>query len=33
MQTTNEDEIKQTMKNAFKTLSNLKAREFWGGLP
>ncbi len=33
MQTTNEDEIEQTMDNALKISSNLKSREFWAGLP
>lgn len=33
MQTTNEEEIEQAIDNSFKTLSNLKSREFWGGLP
>ena len=33
MQTTNEEEIEQTIDNSFRTLSNLKSREFWGGLP
>ena len=33
VQTTNEQEIEQTMDNAFKTLTSLKSREFWGGLP
>ena len=31
--TTNEDEIEKTIDSAFSTLSNLKSREFWGGLP
>ena len=33
MQTTNEEEIEKTIDNSFRTLSNLKPREFWGGLP
>ena len=33
METTNEEEIEQTIDNAFKSLSNLKSREFWKGLP
>ena len=33
IETTNEEEIEQTMDKAFKTSSNLKSREFWGGLP
>lgn len=33
IQTTNEQEIEQNIDNAFKTLSNLKSREFWEGLP
>ncbi len=33
IQTTNEDEIEKTIDSAFKTLVNLKSREFWGGLP
>ncbi len=33
METTNEDEIEQTIDNAFKSSSNLKPREFWRGLP
>lgn len=31
--TTNEEEIEKTIDNAFCTLSNLKPREFWRGLP
>ena len=33
MQTTNEEEIEQTMLKALSASSNLKSREFWGGLP
>jgi len=33
MQTTNEEEIEQTMQKALIASSNLKSREFWGGLP
>jgi PmbA protein len=33
METTNEDEIEKTIDNALKSLSNLKPREFWRGLP
>ena len=33
METTNEEKIVQTMDNACKSLSNLKPREFWKGLP
>jgi len=33
MQTTNEEEIEKTIDNAFRTLANLKSREFWEGLP
>ena len=33
METTNEEKIEQTMDNACKSLSNLKPREFWKGLP
>jgi len=33
IQTTNEQEIEKAMDNGFKSLSNLKPREFWGGLP
>ncbi len=33
MQTTNEEEIEQTMLRALSASSNLKSREFWGGLP
>ena len=33
VQTTNEQEIEQTIDNSVKTLSNLKSREFWDGLP
>jgi PmbA protein len=33
METTNEEEIEQTMDKAIKSLSNLKPREFWKGLP
>ena len=33
MQTTNEEAIEQAIDNSFRTLSNLKSREFWGGLP
>lgn len=33
IQTTNEQDIEENIDNAFKTLSNLKSREFWEGLP
>ena len=33
VQTTNEDEIEKTVNVGFKTLTNLKPREFWAGLP
>ena len=33
IQTTNQQEIEKTIDSAFKTLSKLKARDFWGGLP
>ena len=33
MQTTNEEEIEQTMLRALSASSNLKSRKFWGGLP
>ncbi|MDH5430989.1 MAG: TldD/PmbA family protein [Nitrosopumilus sp.] len=33
IQTTNKEEIEKTIDTAFKTFSNLKTREFWGGLP
>jgi len=33
METTNEEEIEQTMDNAANSLVNLKSREFWEGLP
>ena len=33
LQTTNEEEIEQTMLKALRASSNLKSREFWGGLP
>ena len=33
MQTTNEEEMEQTMLKALSVSSNLKSREFWGGLP
>ena len=33
IQTTNQKEIEKTMDNASKTLSKLKARDFWNGLP
>jgi len=33
IQTTNQEEIEKTMDIAFKTLSKLKARDFWEGLP
>jgi len=33
IQTTNQQEIESTMNNAFTTLSSLKPREFWKGLP
>ena len=33
MQTTNEEEIEQTMLKALSASSNLKSREFWEGLP
>ena len=33
METTNEEEIEQTMDNAVNSLVNLKPREFWNGLP
>jgi PmbA protein len=33
LQTTNEEEIEQTMMKALKASSNLKSREFWEGLP
>jgi PmbA protein len=33
METTNEDEIEKIMLEALRASSNLKSREFWGGLP
>ena len=33
METTNEQEIEQTIDSSLKSLSNLKPREFWKGLP
>ena len=33
IQTTNQQDIEKAINNAFKTSSNLKARDFWGGLP
>ena len=33
LQTTNEEEIEQTMLKALRASSNLKSRKFWGGLP
>ncbi|MCV0400360.1 MAG: TldD/PmbA family protein [Nitrosopumilus sp.] len=33
VETTNEEEIENTIDNAFKTLPNLKSRKFWRGLP
>ena len=33
LQTTNEEEIEQTMMKALRGSSNLKSREFWEGLP
>ena len=33
METTNEEEIEQTIDNAVNSLVNLKPREFWNGLP
>ena len=33
IKTSNEQEIENTIDDAFKTLSNIKAREFWEGLP
>jgi len=33
LQTTNEEEIEQTMLKSLRASSNLKSREFWGGLP
>ena len=33
LETTNEEEIEQTIDNATKALKNLKPREFWKGLP
>ena len=33
MQTTNEEEIEQTMLKALRTSSNIKSRKFWKGLP
>lgn len=33
LQTTNEEEIEQTMMKALRASSNLKSREFWEGLP
>ena len=33
LETTNEEEIEQDISKALKTSSNLKPREFWGGLP
>ncbi|MGY5148104.1 MAG: TldD/PmbA family protein [Candidatus Nitrosopumilus sp. bin_7KS] len=33
MQTTNEEDIEQTMLKALRATSNLKSREFWRGLP
>ena len=33
IQTTNQHEIKDTINESLKTLSNLKPREFWAGLP
>ena len=33
MQTTNEEEIEKTIDSTFRTLANLKSREFWEGLP
>ena len=33
IQTTNEEEIEQTMLKALSASSNLKSRKFWGGLP
>lgn len=33
MQTTNEEEIEKTIDNTFRTLVNLKSREFWKELP
>ncbi|MEK0365821.1 MAG: TldD/PmbA family protein [Nitrosopumilus sp.] len=33
IQTTNQQDIEKAIDSAFKTSSNLKARDFWGGLP
>ncbi len=33
IQTTNQQDIEKAINNAFKTSSNLNARDFWGGLP
>jgi PmbA protein len=33
METTNEDEIEKIMLESLRASSNLKSREFWGGLP
>ena len=33
MQTTNEDEIEQTIDSAVRTFTNLRTRDFWRGLP
>jgi len=33
IQTTNEQELEQIINNTFQTLTNLKSREFWKGLP